>query len=126
MKVRVTLAAAAAASIVTIGRGAGAQEELDLDRFQAAATYDGFVTVEGSAVRPEQDRFTLGLFTDYAHHLLVVENDGDQVAAVTDGGGLRGMAERATSLGGTFTAGPRPGGGFRVEARLPLTENGDR
>jgi signal transduction histidine kinase len=30
------------------------------------------------------------------------------------------MRERATLLGGDFSAGPRPDGGFRVTARLPL------
>lgn len=36
------------------------------------------------------------------------------------GFGLVGMRERAASLDGQFTAGPRPGGGFRVAARLPV------
>jgi signal transduction histidine kinase len=36
------------------------------------------------------------------------------------GKGVIGMRERATALGGDLEAGPRPGGGFRVRARLPL------
>ncbi len=36
------------------------------------------------------------------------------------GNGIAGMTERAAALGGTLQAGPRPGGGFGVRARLPL------
>ncbi|MEU6126718.1 histidine kinase [Streptomyces sp. NPDC047123] len=41
----------------------------------------------------------------------------------SDGGGhgLLGMRERVTALGGSCTAGPRYGGGFRVHAILPVT-----
>jgi signal transduction histidine kinase len=38
------------------------------------------------------------------------------------GHGLAGMRERVTLLGGTFTAGPAPGGGFEVAAELPAGE----
>ncbi|MFI6784333.1 sensor histidine kinase [Micromonospora sp. NPDC050276] len=42
------------------------------------------------------------------------------------GHGLTGMRERATSLGGTFTAGPLPDGGYAVTAELPYeAEGGD-
>ena len=36
------------------------------------------------------------------------------------GSGIPGMRERASALGGEFTAGPVAGGGFRVWARLPV------
>ncbi len=38
------------------------------------------------------------------------------------GHGILGMRERTLLLGGEFEAGPRPGGGFRVWARIPLLE----
>jgi signal transduction histidine kinase len=36
------------------------------------------------------------------------------------GSGIAGMTERAAALGGTLDAGPRPDGGFRVRAWLPV------
>lgn len=45
--------------------------------------------------------------------------DGRRGGADT-GWGLVGMRERAMSLRGDFSAGPRPDGGFRVTARLPV------
>ena len=49
-----------------------------------------------------------------------VVDDGTSAAGSTDDGdGVTGMRERAIALGGEFSAGSRPGGGFRVWASLP-------
>jgi signal transduction histidine kinase len=44
---------------------------------------------------------------------------GAKPGAAGSGNGLAGMAERARALGGGVDAGPQPGGGFRVLARMP-------
>jgi signal transduction histidine kinase len=61
--------------------------------------------------------------------VIVVDDDGDGAPAHPAGGearraggggrGIRGMTERAAALGGQLVAGPNPGGGFAVLARIP-------
>jgi signal transduction histidine kinase len=50
----------------------------------------------------------------------VVDDGRGAAAGATVGHGITGMRERAEMVGGSLEAGPRPGGGFRVRARLPL------
>ena len=66
---------------------------------------------------------TVSLRHDDGYLQVDVVNDGGQApAACSDGigAGLAGMRERAAALGGTLDAGPCPGGGFAVHARLPV------
>jgi signal transduction histidine kinase len=58
----------------------------------------------------------------YTDASLEVEVLDDGISGgVADGGrGLIGMRERVVLLGGELSAGPRPAGGFRVRARIPL------
>jgi signal transduction histidine kinase len=60
----------------------------------------------------------------YTAEALEVDVLDDGRGAPANGGGsghgLLGMSERATLLGGWLEAGPGPGGGYRVHARLPL------
>ncbi len=63
---------------------------------------------------------------------VVVEDNGRGDASadyapgpsVGTGSGLTGMRQRAEALGGTLSAGPRPGGGYRVAATLPTGSTG--
>ncbi|MEV5574894.1 sensor histidine kinase [Spirillospora sp. NPDC052269] len=78
---------------------------------------------------------TVHVHIDYGEHELTVrvEDDGRGAPGPDEnderpggGAGLRGMRERAAALGGSFRAGPRPRGGFRVEAVLPIDAEEER
>jgi signal transduction histidine kinase len=55
-----------------------------------------------------------------------VEDDGAGAVAAEPGHGLGGMRERLRALDGVLAAGPRPGGGFGVEATIPVAAGGVR
>lgn len=58
--------------------------------------------------------------------LLDVHDDGQAAGIAEPGYGLTGMAERTHLLGGTFSAGPASGGGWRVRAVFPTGSTGPR
>jgi signal transduction histidine kinase len=67
---------------------------------------------------------------EYLPHELLIDVADDGVAAgagrLQPGGGrgLIGLRERIAIYGGDLDAGPRPGGGWRVQARIPLEAAG--
>jgi signal transduction histidine kinase len=115
-----------------------------VDRFRAAGL-DVSLTTEGaqralparvdlSAYRIVQEALTnalkhagpgaraeVRLSTDKRHVAIEVLDDGRGGSILPGSGhGIVGMRERALLLGGSFHAGPRPGGGFQIVARLPV------
>ncbi|MEU8193458.1 sensor histidine kinase [Microbispora amethystogenes] len=58
------------------------------------------------------------------HGWLQIDVTDDGIGAAlpvpSPGHGLRGLSERAGAVGGELRAGPAPGGGFALHARLPL------
>jgi signal transduction histidine kinase len=119
----------------------------DLVDTMRRAGADVQLTVEGNrrALSPSLDlvayRVVQEALTNVVKHaghsaaaaVLVLYDDAQLVLEITDDGagngkssdghpglGIVGMRERVTSLGGEFTAGPRPVRGFVVKARLPI------
>jgi signal transduction histidine kinase len=56
-----------------------------------------------------------------AVRLRIADDGGGAPEGRPPGSGIRGMAERARTFGGELTARNDDGGGFLVDARLPLT-----
>ena len=120
-------------------KGAGLTVELDM----AAATAAVPPAVGHAGYRIVQEGLTNVLRHSTAKHarvrigqaegvLLIEILDNGQARPVTGtvtgtgggivggGHGLLGMRERAAALGGSCEAGPAPGGGWRVRARIPI------
>ncbi|MEU9034963.1 sensor histidine kinase [Streptomyces sp. NPDC048352] len=67
-----------------------------------------------------QARVTVGFRDEELTVEVVDDGRGAAGRAAETGFGITGMYERVSLLGGRFSAGPRPEGGFRVAAELPL------
>jgi signal transduction histidine kinase len=66
-------------------------------------------------------RVELGIGEDALRIEVTDDGSGSPVRADAEGHGIAGMRERALALGGTFSAGPREGGGWHVVAVLPIS-----
>ncbi len=96
-------------------------------------TTDVPALVDASAYRIVQEALTntlrhagdasvrIAIARDPAALRIEVTDDGVSSGVVREGHGIAGMRERAEALGGSLEAGPIPGGGWRVSARLPVT-----
>jgi signal transduction histidine kinase len=114
--------------LAATARDAGVQIEVDWHGSREPLPAD----IDLSAFRIIQEAVTN--VVRHAHtgqcQVSIGQQDGQLSIEVTDSGrggsmagtgyGITGMRERAALLGGDFSAGPRPGGGFRVAARLPV------
>jgi MYXO-CTERM domain-containing protein len=82
---------------------------------------EALTNVTRHAGRPATATVRLGYAPDQLTVEVVDDGPGAEDSSGT-GTGLLGMAERAAALGGHLDAGPRPDGGFRVAAWLPVRE----
>ena len=99
------------------GEPAGVPDGVDLSAYRIVQ--EGLTNVlrhGGPAAR-------LDIFYDTGLVRVTIEDDGPGgEPAAEPGHGLIGMRERVAVFGGTFTAGPRPGGGFDLRATLPYAQ----
>jgi signal transduction histidine kinase len=75
-----------------------------------------------NVVRHAHTRRCEVVVTQRSDELSIEVTDDGKGGAVGAGYGIAGMRERVSLLGGDFDAGPRPEGGFRVVARLPVPD----
>jgi signal transduction histidine kinase len=73
-----------------------------------------------NAVRHAGSATAIVLVRYHPDRVAVEIADDGRGCDAAEGNGIRGMRERAATVGGTLTATSRPGGGFLVHASLPL------
>jgi signal transduction histidine kinase len=91
---------------------------LDLTAYRSRQEGRSNVLKHGGKAANPQLRLT------WEPHLLSIQIDNDTIltrtTTLSGGRGLVGLRERAHSAGGTLCAGPRPQGGYRLTATIPL------
>src|SRR5512141_1782810 len=65
-----------------------AMAQVDAERFKPAATHDGWVTSEGSDVRPTADPFEFGFLVNYGYRPLVITDANGNYSRSVVGGRL--------------------------------------
>jgi signal transduction histidine kinase len=73
-----------------------------------------------NVVRHAHTRRCEVVVTQHSDELSIEITDDGKGGAASAGYGIAGMRERVSLLGGDFDARPRPEGGFRVTARIPI------
>lgn len=101
-------------ALTNVRRHAGQVDQVDVTVTMSAGVLD---------VRIDDDGRGAANATAIATRMNAGRTGGADAAAT--GFGIAGMHERAVALGGHVSAGPRPGGGWRVHARLPIDAGTD-
>lgn len=115
----------AAAGVICAIHGAEIQPPPAIEAALAWATREGSANV----IRHSRAHSCAITLSEGDTYTLVIEDDGrgpssEERADETPGNGLRGLAERAASLGGTLDAGPRPEGGYALRFAVPAGGRG--
>jgi len=86
---------------------------------EVTAWYIACEAIANAAKHADAPSIAVSVDRDDSGALLLQVDDDGIGGADPDGHGLRGIADRAETAGGTLTVGARPGGGTTVAARLP-------
>jgi signal transduction histidine kinase len=114
--------------LVDLARGAGIQVDLrtsgDAPDLPAGVELAAYRVVQEALTNVIRHAHATAATVRIAHHEdclhVEVTDNGDATGPPVDGHGMIGMRERVRAVGGSFAAGPNPGGGFAVSARLDL------
>ena len=75
-----------------------------------------------AATRPERPSTSNSTTADDTLRVRIRDNGPGPAGEAASGHGLRGMQERAATVGGSLRVATAPAGGFLVEATLPVSK----